>query len=177
MFRKTKDPHAVNTYCWPEKDKAYQNLRVVIDKYLLSISGSSGIREIGFEGHVGIESMRGMKVAINFEILDPFETPSYLREVWNDFPKRIEGVCQFREAINSFEYPNFDVTCFCEEGENILHSLSQLPQFLNTQEASVVFDIEVDFPGTMENEFWNKHWRSEALRVRNWRFICGTKEK
>jgi len=176
FFGKSKDSQQQmpRTYQWPEGRKKYQRIRISVDKFLYSVSGSYGHWSLELEGPTMAESLGGTRISISFEILDPFETPNNLRNAWKKFPESVEGTCRFQEPVTPFDPPFLKVTCYCEKEKPTLDLILRVAPLVSHSSTTVVVDLEIDFPDGADEDFWLETWRTRELQVRNWKIICGS---
>lgn len=172
IFGKSKEQQKLTSpsYQWPEPNRKYQRLRIAIEKVRYSVSGSYGHWSLEFEGRTRAAHLKDLLFVASVELLDPFETPSRLKDEWAEVPESVEGTCQLQEIDPMIHPSQLNATLYCSlKGiEPIIHTLA----VVGRPECAAVIDIEIDRPGNLEPDFWLHSWTTSELRVRTWRIIC-----
>lgn len=176
LFGKSKEtPQVPATLEWPDTDRKYQRVRVVVQKCVYSVTGSYGKWNLEFEGTAQAIPLSGLQIVVSLEALTPFETPRRLLDHWKTFPEAVEGTCHLQQMDSPLHPSCFNVTLYCEirAVEPILQALA----LLNNSSTAVVIDLELDTPDAAPHDFWRNAWQTEELRIRSWRIICEAKQK
>lgn len=178
MFgRREKQAQAVVAHhAWPDPARKHQSLRIEVRHVCYRVEGSSGRWSLAIEGHSQAPHLSQLLIAVEFDRLEPFETPRRLSHAWPVLPERVEGTARY-QAIDPLvqqlhqEWCRLNVTLFHEPdaGPAILRAMNFPAALADT----VLIDIQLDFPGEMSAEFWTDTWRTKELRVRSWSVTAG----
>lgn len=171
FFGKSKDaaPEVLLSE-WPDTNRKYQQIRLFVEKFRYSVSGSYGSWTLELHGKALVVPLKGLQIVIEIQELEPFETPERLRDQWDSLPETIEGTCYF-QRLNSLTHPDcFNVTLYCKS--TALKSIFRALNFAGGQNVQAVLDIKIDAPSRKSDDFWRNSWQEEELRVLSWYLIC-----
>jgi len=179
MFgRREKQPEGlVAHHAWPDPTRKYQNLRMQVKHINYRVEGPTGRWNLAVEGFSQAAHLSQLLIAVEFDRLDPFETPRRLSHAWPELPQSVEGTATYQAVDPLLQRLHQDrcrlnVTLFHEAraGAAILQAFNVPAALADT----LLIDIQLDFPGEVPADFWIDTWRTKELRVRSWSVMAGS---
>ncbi|NML17959.1 hypothetical protein [Azohydromonas caseinilytica] len=175
LFKKTQPEIdlAQREYSWPRKDAKSQRLWVAVHRwdYIVAPSlktRSSGSWSFQFKGQVVSEPLEGLLLTGAVELAQLPHPPSMLKYHWGNAADNVEGYMFLMQAAEPGLPSSLGATLYCvpEAFDSIYRAFVMGAQ---GGHSGLNIEMQIDHPGQPAQDFWDRHWQDEWLRVITWK--------